>query len=140
MRKIICAMLLISLLCFMVSCKTMTQREKEYYSDQENFMTIEGTLQFINVTDNNMIYLGIEFLESNTVFSDDCFKLNVKNSKIVQELHFTENVQIGDRITLISAPKYFGDGYVYPIVELFADEKTYLEFEEGYQNFMADYE
>ena len=48
-------------------------------------------------------------------------------------------VKIGDTITFTSAPRFFGDGYFMPIVELYIGDEAILEFEIGYQNLLDSY-
>lgn len=36
----------------------------------------------------------------------------------------------------MTAPRYFGDGYVMPIVAISVDGEQLLDYEEGYANFM----
>ena len=134
---------LIVLLCFVLlivsSCiyinYTWEQREKEYYSDKDVFVECQGTVTFINKTEN-MIYLAFDFDQSKNNFSDSSFKLNEVNSQIVIEAGFIREIRNGDTVNFISAPEYFGDGYVYPIVGLSTKDKVYLDFETGYNNLM----
>ena len=53
-----------------------------------------------------------------------------------QNLYGIEN---GDSITVIIAPRYFGDGYLYPIAGLSKDGKQVISFDEGYLNLMEYY-
>ena len=50
-----------------------------------------------------------------------------------------EYLKLGTRVTFVSAPRYFGDGYDVPIVALSIDGKELLSFEEGHKNLMDSY-
>ncbi len=136
-RFICCVLIALGIMLTFSSCWTL--REKIYYNDKENFVTVSGVVTFINLTDDGLLYLGID-LEENHGFSDSSFKLNEANTDIVVKNGLLDSLTIGKRCTIISAPKYFGDGYVYPIVEIQIDDCVYLEFDQGYKNFMKKYD
>ncbi len=46
-----------------------------------------------------------------------------------------EKLKIGNSIEFVTAPKYFGDGYVMPIVAISVDGEALLSFDEGFENF-----
>ena len=46
-------------------------------------------------------------------------------------------IKIGDRVVFSSAQRYFGDGYVMPIVQLDVNGEELLSFEEGYHNLLS---
>jgi len=134
------ALLLITALC-MTSCAIFeaswdTKAEK-YYSDQANFVERCAVVTHIQQSDDGKIYMEVEQPDG---FSDVCFKLDGASSKIAKDNGFITEVQVGDEITFISAPRYFGDGYVYPIVSLSKEGKVYLSFDVGYENLMNEYE
>ena len=39
-------------------------------------------------------------------------------------------------VSFMTAPRYFGDGYIMPIVEISVDGEELLSFEEGYENLL----
>ena len=43
-------------------------------------------------------------------------------------------------MNFVSAPEYFGDGYVMPIVSLSIGDTCYLEFDEGLNNLLESYQ
>ena len=57
--------------------------------------------------------------------------IHLKKSSIILKLKTDE------QITFITAPKYFGDGYVMPMVAISIGEENLLEFEDGYENLLA---
>ncbi len=113
-------------------------REKHYYSNENNFVTVTAEFYYINYDDKApALYLG--FLDLPEEFSDDCFKLSGENLKIVEEKGGEDCFAVGDTIEFITAPRYFGDGYVMPIVAISINGESLLDYEQGYENFMNSY-
>lgn len=50
-----------------------------------------------------------------------------------------DKISVGKEIKYISAPRYFGDGYDFPIVALTIGDEELLSFDEGYKNLMDTY-
>lgn len=48
-------------------------------------------------------------------------------------------LKLGEKVTFITAPRYFGDGYTMPIVAIKTEEKELLKFEDGYKNLIESY-
>lgn len=92
----------------MIIEKSWIKREKEYYSDKSNFIACNGEITYLKYN-NGSTYLGMN-IDKLYNFSDGTFKLNYENSLIVKELGFENDIHLGDKISFISAPKYFGDG------------------------------
>ena len=59
-----------------------------------------------------------------------------ENLEIVKANRIDDKLKIGEQITFITAPKYFGDGYVMPIVAISISGENMLDFEEGYKNLL----
>lgn len=94
-----------------------------------------GTVTHISYNeDNTALYFGLSELVPQ--FDDDNFKITGDNLLIVQERGIDRKIKIGDKIRFITAPKYFGDGYVMPIVALSVNEEELLGFEDGFANLM----
>ncbi|HIV47949.1 MAG TPA: hypothetical protein H9749_09110, partial [Candidatus Acutalibacter stercorigallinarum] len=64
------------------------------------------------------------------------FKIVGDNVQIVLENGISEKIKLGDTVEFVTAPRYFGDGYVMPIVAISVDGEQLLDYEEGYANFM----
>lgn len=134
--KVIFIILLMNLL---ILCSCYYAQEKAYYADKENFVNVTGTVKHIKYNENEtMLYLG--FSDLSQKFADNTFKIVGENLVIAQENGIDEKLEMGDQIEFITAPGYFGDGYVMPIVSITIDGETLLEFDEGYENFMELYE
>lgn len=106
-----------------------------YYSQNENYVEVTGKISFINFVDeSNQIYIAFD--EMSYIFSDTCFKLSGKNSDIAKENGIESVLKIGTTVDFVSAPRYFGDGYVMPIVSITINGKCYLESEIGIENLL----
>ena len=131
-KKIIKGILLMLCVILLLS-GCYSHKKYKYYSDKANYISVTGTVSFINPADEGF-YLG--FNKMSTKLSDNAFKIVGKNLAIVETNGIMEKLQMGDEVTFITAPKYFGDGYVMPIVAITVDGETLLEFEEGYNNLL----
>ena len=125
MKRIIAIMLL--LLC-LAGCHS-----GEYYADENNYITAVGTVCHIQYTDDGEeLYLGISGLGSE--FADVNFRIIGASLTAAQGRGIDGKLQIGDEVTFISAPSYFGDGYVVPIAALTVHGETLVEFDEGFES------
>lgn len=134
MKKRIYLFAAIFLLSFLLSSCYLTAKEKEYYAHKENYVTAVGTITFINYNEENTaLYLG--FSDLTPGFSDSCFKIVGENLLTVQKNGIDQKIQIGKQVEFVSATKYFGDGYVMPMVAISVDGEVLLLFDEGFDNF-----
>lgn len=126
-----------SLLC---SCNILTSIEKEqlirHYSDKNNFIECTGEVTYVNFANQNEVFLEIEGIDPD-VFSDTSFTIKGYNVDIVKSNNICDEICVGDIITFISDPEYFGDGYIMPIVGLSKGNKVYLNFDVGYKEYMS---
>ena len=131
-KKVFMVLLLLYILVLSACDST---KIKEYYKEKDNFVTATGTIIHIAYSkDNTELYLG--FSDLTPTFDDINFKIVGDNLSIVQKNNIDEKIKIGDKIEFITAPRYFGDGYVMPIVAVSVNGEELLEFEEGYANFL----
>ena len=135
MKKYIAALLLTCLMISIMAGCTYDQREAAYYAQQENFVTVSGIVTQVKYNDDKSV-LYFAFEDMTEQFSDNSFKIVGENLKIVQQNGIDEKLNVGDEVTFVSAPRYFGDGYVMPIVAISIGEDSLLDYEEGYPNFM----
>lgn len=112
----------------------------KYYSNKNNFVQVTGVVTYIAYTDKessikeNAVYIGLE--EAPEGFSDTCFKIIGKNYDIVIQNGIKELLQYGTEVTIISAPEYWGDGYVMPIAAIIIGDTVLLDFETGHAYLM----
>lgn len=132
-RRIVLAISLLCVLVFLTSCTA--SKMKEYYSQKSNYTNATGIVTHIAYNeDKSALYFG--FSELNPQFDDNNFKIVGDNVKIVQQNGIDEKITVGDQVNFITAAKYFGDGYVMPIVEVSINGEELLGFEEGFSNFL----
>lgn len=130
-------MLLFLMICLLVlattSCANTNKEKINYYSNEQNYIKITGTIDHVVFDDEqNALYLGFSSLSQKT--DDDCFKVVGDAYYIV--VANKEYIQIGATATFVTAPKYYGDGYVMPIVSLSVDGRNVLEYEDGFSSLL----
>lgn len=130
------AVLTIYLLCLLILSTSCTARKmKDYYSQKSNYVSATGIVTHISYNeDRSALYLGFSDLDPQ--FDDNSFKIVGDNLPIVQQNGIDEKIEIGDQVDFITAARYFGDGYVMPIVEMSVNEEELLNFDEGVDNLL----
>ena len=126
-------MIIISICVLLCSCNSVGRIE--YYTQKENYISVTGTISNIKYNEEATA-LYIDFSELSPVLDDTCFKIVGENLEIVKANRIDDKLKIGEQITFITAPKYFGDGYVMPIVAISISGENLLDFEEGYKNLL----
>lgn len=121
------------MLVFLCSCSS--SQKIKYYSQKENYISVTGTVSNIKYNEDTTA-LYIDLSELSPVLDDTCFKIVGENLEIVKANKIDDKLKTGEQITFITAPKYFGDGYVMPIVAITIDGENLLNFEEGYKNLL----
>ena len=124
-------MIIISICISLCSCDSDSRIE--YYTQKENYTSVIGTISSIKYNEEATA-LYIEFSELSPVLDDTCFKIVGKNLDTVKANGIDDKLKIGEQIMFITAPKYFGDGYVMPIISISINGENLLGFEEGYEN------
>lgn len=134
-KKTIRVAIIIFLMCLFVLSTCCSEDEEQYYSEKENYINVTGTIAHIKYNeDGDALYLG--FSDLTPTCDDDTFKIVGENLTIVQANGIDEKLSIGNKIEFVTAPRYFGDGYVMPIVSITISGEELLTFEEGYTNFL----
>ena len=118
---------------FLITSSSYTSRQIEYYSNKSNYISAKGEVSNIEYNEDGDV-LYITFSNISEPFSDTRFKIVGENLLVVKSNGIDQKVKIGNEVEFISATKYFGDGYVMPIVGLSLEEEVLLEFEVGYDN------
>ncbi len=133
LKKAVLVLYLLCLLVFSTSCAA--EKMKDYYSRKSNYVNATGVVTHISYNeDGSALYLG--FSDLNPQFDDNSFKIVGDNLSIVQQNGIDGKLEIGDQVDFITAARYFGDGYVMPIVELTINGEELLSFEEGVSNLL----
>lgn len=109
---------------------------RKYYYDKSNYLTAKGTVTYMKYNDeHDALYLSFSD-DLSPQFDDISFKIIGKNLPVVKENGIDQKVVVGSQISFITAPKYFGDGYIMPIVAITVDGEELLSFDEGYENLL----
>lgn len=132
--------LILSFLCIVVllcGCGR-SEKLKNYYKEKSNYVTVSGTVKSIYHYEKESLYesLVISFDNLDDKFSDNTFEICRKNLPVVQEKGIEDKLKIGDSVVFTTAPGFFGDGYIMPIVAITVDGEEFLSFDEGYENFL----
>lgn len=132
-KRIILVITLLCTIVFFTSCTT--RKMKDYYSQKDNYITATGTISHIAYSeDNTALCLG--FSELTPTFDDTDFEVVGENLLITQRNGIDTKIKVGDQVDFITAPRYFYDGYIMPIVSISVNGECLLEFEEGYANLL----
>lgn len=116
------------------SCATTNNKKIDYYSSEKNYVEVTGIINHVVFDEEQQIlYLG--FSDLSKELDDDCFKI-VGNSYYIVSNTDKDLIQIGKTATFVTAPKYFGDGYVMPIVSLTIDDITILKYDVGLSGYL----
>ena len=140
MNRQICKSLILALVLAMLFSVTgcFRYKEKVYYSDKENFISVTGTVTHMKSNDKAK-KLFIAFSDLSDCFEDNNFYISYENLQLIRD-NIWNLVHIGDSIEFVSAPKVFGDGYTLPIVSLTVNGEVLLDFEIGWENLMKNYQ
>ncbi len=124
---------LIVLSGLLTSCLSI--RYRIYYPVKDNYIEVSGVVIYMEYSDDHTV-LYIAFSDMDRKLDDRTFEIVGENLRIVEKNGIDDKIKIGDRVTFVTAPKYFGDGYVMPIVAISANGESLLDFDEGFKNFM----
>ena len=106
--------------------------------DINNYITEEAVVDTITY-DKKLEYIGIRLSDISDAYQGERFIIEGENLDVVIENDILGKIKTNDIIDFTSAPAYFGNGYVMPIVQLSIDGETLLSFEEGYANLLELY-
>lgn len=124
---------LIVLSGLLTSCLSI--RYRIYYPVKDNYIEVSGVVIYMKYNKDHT-ELHIAFSDMDRKLDDRSFEIVGENLRIVEKNGIDDKIKIGDRVTFVTAPKYFGDGYIMPIVAISANGESLLDFDEGFKNFM----
>ena len=136
-KKAMCVCIVLLLVCstLLCSCSVSKRVLVRYYSEKSNYVTASGAVNHIqDDPELDGLYLG--FSELSPTMDDISFKLVGANREIVLQRGILQKIQLGTTVSFMTAPRYFGDGYIMPIVEISVDGEELLSFVEGYENLL----
>ena len=128
MKRIVLFILIVVLFCIS-GCQPPDKHEMlEVYSNNENYVTLEGEIIEINNTDNNIFVL----------IKCEKLKQYIPNEKEICEYIIFSNqtidIQVGDNVTFITSNVGFKYTDWLPIVSITKNNINLLEFDEGKNN------
>ena len=133
--KILLFWVMCSLVLATTSCANTNKEKINYYSNEQSYIEIIGTINHVVFDDEQkVLYLG--FSSMSQKLDDDCFKVVGDSYSIV--VANKEHIEIGATATFVTAPKYYGNGYVMPIVSLSVGGYDVLRYEDGFP-FLIDW-
>ncbi len=136
-KKAMCACIVLLLVysSFLCSCSVSNRVLIRYYSEKSNYVTASGVVFHIkDAPERDELVFG--FSDLSPSMDDVGFKLVGANREIVLQRDILQKIQLGTMVSFMTAPHYFGDGYIMPIVEISVDGEELLSFEEGYENLL----
>ena len=132
MMGVLIVLFMLALCIHLYGCRNETMMT--YYADKDNYITAVGSVSHIfNDEDERVLYIAFDGLSSS--FDDNNFKVTGENYEAVVENGIMEVLQLGVQMEFVTAPRYFGDGYVMPIVAVKINGVDYLIFQKGFSNF-----
>ena len=133
-RTVFLSALIVCLTTMAVGCSA--KQQLGYYSQRENYVTVTGVVSHISYNrEQTALYLGFDMLDP--TMDDSNFKIVGDNLLAVRAKGIDNKIKIGTEVEFVTAPRYFGDGYVMPIVSICIDGEELLGVDAGIQNFLA---
>lgn len=136
LMRLLTTLLIVALLLTLCGC--YNAREKAYYANSDNFITDTATVEKLEYNPNEG-YLILWLTDINEVYSDSTFVVRGDNAAVLIENGVLDKVGVGDKITYISAPGCYSNGYMFPIVGLSVNGEELLSFDTGHENLMEEY-
>ena len=131
--------ILLSMIVIILSGCSYKSRMLQYYSEISNYEELEGIiLNFEEIKGEDDLFIEIEF-ENEKIHDHYLYhplRVMSKNKEVLKKNGFFENVSIGDKIKIVTASRYFYDGYRIPIVAIECDNIVYLDFQTGRENLL----
>lgn len=128
----------LSIFCF-ASCDfnaPLRNKMLNYYSQDDKYLELEGTIvSTIIREDYNELFLEVELKREHSKFPCNA-DTGYNEFVLVFWSEQKYDLNVGDNIIFTSAPMYFYNGHYLPIVHIEKDEKEYLSFEVGKQNYL----
>ena len=139
MRKIMALLLCsisILLLCACTLNTPLKNKMLEYYTLDSNYVQVTGIIKSVEYhKEIDELYIKIEVSTDNHPFpylgDDGCGEFTLVNWSL-----FEFDLEIGDAVVFTSAPYYFYNGHIWPIVAVEKEGCEYLSYEKGKDNYL----
>lgn len=116
------------------SCAYTKIKQIEYYSNEENYIEVTGTISHVVFDDEyKTLYLG--FSDLSDTFADNTFELTGRNYSIVADAA-RESIEVGRTATFVTAPRYFLMAILCLLSRLQFTVSAYLNMKRDFQIFL----
>ena len=108
----------------------------DFYNQNSNYVQLTGVVMKMECLEElDQLRIGVKILTENHSFSS-VVENEYVDFVIVNWSVNSFELKINDTIDFTSAPFYFYNGHIYPIVEIKKDGQEYLSFHEGKDNYL----
>jgi len=116
-------------------------RRENYYKEQDNYIVAKGYIESFHYSEENEAYYFIlkPDWSPQKKSGDPNFKVIGNGVVILKERNIETVLEQGSSIEFSYAPKYFGDGYIRPMVSLKVGDQVLLTFEDGYRGLLETF-
>ena len=129
-------LLMLLTMTFLTGC--VLPNEKAYYADSNHYIRSDAVVENI-IYDEGDKEIVFWLQELDEAYVTSSFIIRGRSAELLLENDVFDKIKIGDTITFTSAPRIFGNGHFFPIVQLAVSGDELLSFEEGHQNLLAEY-
>ena len=103
----------------------------QYYANPQNYIKVDAVVTFLSQREDGSIAL---FVKTDSRAFSGTLKIIPENAILASANGLLNEVEVGDEVSLLSAPAYFADGYIVPVVGIAKDDKEYIDFSTGISN------
>lgn len=101
----------------------------DYYSENSNYQNLRG------------VVVGIEddILEIDISTENNEFSVNINEYQKFRGINYKDwicNIKEGDEVSFVTAPMYFYNGHILPIVSIEKEGQVYLSFDKGKEDYL----
>lgn len=152
MKRSYCVLLIVLILCLLfsfTSCGLIQAKERrkliDYYKNVDNFIQAAGTVvEILDQEEDCLLVLTFgedvkSSVSSPQVFASRRLLIEGENYTAVKSKGFDEKIKVGSFLEFTTVVKALTQK-ARPIVSLTVDGETLLDFEEGYQGLMKQFE
>lgn len=139
MRKTTVLLVCILVVIFCNACDInapLRNKMVAYYSQDKNYFELSGTVKSVEYRED----IDELFIEMDILTDEHHFPLNgdgYGEFTVVNWSKLSFHLEINDTIALTSAPDYFYNGHILPIVSVKKGDDEYLSFAKGKANYLS---
>ena len=115
--------------------KPLREKMLSYYEQDANYEVMNGKIKSLRyIEKQDKLLLQIEVLSDNQVSYNQ--SKSYCDFVLVNWSYYEIELKVDDEITFTSAPMYFYNGYVLPIIHIELNQVQLLSFAEGKENYI----